>query len=112
MEIGKYIDFHNDNSGSYDYSTRLQVIGNYRNTINLPSESGTLALTSYGGDDSTPIFLGYLNLDHGSNGTVSSSFYCLGYSVPFTYTRGGNYCRISIPDTTRLSFILMQLLHP
>lgn len=106
MEIGKYIDFHNDNSGSYDYSTRLQVIGNYRNTINLPSESGTLALTSYGGDDSTPIFLGYLNLDHGSNGTVSSSFYCLGYSVPFTYTRGGNYCRISIPDTTRLSFYI------
>lgn len=61
---------------------------------------------SYGGDDSTPIFLGYLNLDHGNNGTVSSSFYCLGYSVPFTYTRGGNYCRISIPDTTRLSFYI------
>lgn len=61
---------------------------------------------SYGGDDSTPIFLGYLNLDHGNDGTVSSSFYCLGYSVPFTYTRGGNYCRISIPDTTRLSFYI------
>lgn len=61
---------------------------------------------SFGGDDSTPIFLGYLNLDHGNGGTVSSSFYCLGYSVPFTYTRGGNYCRISIPDTTRLSFYI------
>lgn len=61
---------------------------------------------SFGGDDSTPIFLGYLNLDHGNDGTVSSSFYCLGYSVPFTYTRGGNYCRISIPDTTRLSFYI------
>lgn len=106
MEIGKYIDFHNDNSDSYNYSTRLQVIGNYRNTINLPSESGTLALTSYGGDDSTPIFLGYLNLDHGSDGTISSSFYCLGYSVSFTYTRGGNYCKIVIPDTTRLSFYI------
>ena len=23
MEVGKYIDFHNDNSGKYDYSTRL-----------------------------------------------------------------------------------------
>ena len=55
---------------------------------------------------SNPIFLGYLNLDHGNDGTVSSSFYCLGYSVPFTYTRGGNYCRISIPDTTRLSFYI------
>lgn len=106
MEIGRYIDFHYDNSGSYDYSTRLQASGNNRNTVTLPSASGTLALTSYGGDDSTPIFLGYLNLDHGNDGTVSSSFYCLGYSVPFTYTRGGNYCRISIPDTTRLSFYI------
>lgn len=106
MEIGRYIDFHCDNSGSYDYSTRLQASGNNRNVVTLPSASGTLALTSYGGDYSTPIFLGYLNLDHGSDGTVSSSFYCLGYSVPFTYTRGGNYCRISIPDTTRLSFYI------
>lgn len=106
MEIGRYIDFHSDNSGSYDYSTRIQATGNSRNTVNLPSASGTLALTSYGGDDSTPIFLGYLNLDHGNDGTVSSSFYCLGYSVSFTYTRGGNYCRIYIPDTTRLSFYL------
>ena len=106
MEIGRYIDFHYDNSGSYDYSTRIQATGNYKNTVNLPSASGTLALTSYGGDDSTPIFLGYLNLDHGNDGTVSSSFYCLGYSVSFTYTRGGNYCRISIPDTTRLSFYI------
>lgn len=106
MEIGRYIDFHSDNSGSYDYSTRIQATGNYKNTVNLPSASGTLALTSYGGDDSTPIFLGYLNLDHGNDGIVSSSFYCLGYSVSFTYTRGGNYCRISIPDTTRLSFYI------
>lgn len=106
MEIGRYIDFHSDNSGSYDYSTRIQATGNYKNTVNLPSASGTLALTSYGGDDSTPIFLGYLNLDHGNDGTVSSSFYCLGYSVPFTYTRGGNYCKIYIPDTTRLSFYI------
>lgn len=61
---------------------------------------------SFGGDNSHPIFLGYLNLDHGDDGTVSSSFYCLGYSVSFTYTRGGNYCRITISDTTRLSFYI------
>lgn len=46
MEIGKYIDFHNDNGGKYDYSTRLQSTGNHQNTLNLPSKSGTLALTS------------------------------------------------------------------
>nr|DAP93817.1 MAG TPA: Putative tail protein [Caudoviricetes sp.] len=46
MEIGKYIDFHNDNSGKYDFSTRLQTGGNYVNVVNLPSSNGTLALTS------------------------------------------------------------------
>ena len=61
---------------------------------------------SFGGDSSHPIFLGYLDLNHGSDGTVSSSFYCLGYSVPFTYTRGGNYCKISIPDTTHQAFYI------
>lgn len=62
---------------------------------------------SFGGDDSTPIFLGCLDLYHGDDGTISSSFYCLGYSVPFTYTRGGNYCKIVIPNTTRLSFYII-----
>ena len=62
---------------------------------------------SFGGDDGTPIFLGYLNLYHGGDGTISSSFYCLGYSVSFTYTRGGNYCKIVIPDTTRLLFYII-----
>lgn len=46
MEVGKYIDFHNDNSGKHDFSTRLQTTGNYGNSVNLPSASGTLALTS------------------------------------------------------------------
>ena len=46
MEIGKCIDFHNDNSGKHDYSTRLQSSDNYGNSVNLPSNSGTLALIS------------------------------------------------------------------
>lgn len=46
MEVGKYIDFHNDNSGKYDFSTRLQTTGNHGNSVNLPSVGGTLALTS------------------------------------------------------------------
>ena len=62
---------------------------------------------SFGGDYSTPIFLGCLDLYRGGDGTISSSFYCLGYLVPFTYTRGGNYCKIVIPDTTRLSFYII-----
>lgn len=106
MEIGRYIDYHYDNSGNYDFSTRLQTSGNNRNVVTLPSASGTLALTSYGGDYDHPIFLGCFDLNHGNDGTISSSFYCLGYSVPFTYTRGGNYCRISIPDTTHQVFYI------
>lgn len=106
MEIGRYIDYHYDNSGNYDFSTRLQASGNNRNVVTLPLESGTLALTSYGGDSSHPIFLGYLDLDHGNDGTISSSFCCLGYSVSFTYTRGGNYCKIYIPDTSYQVFYI------
>ena len=58
------------------------------------------------GDANYPIFLGYLDLYNGGDGTISSSFYCLGYSVPFTYTRGGNYCKIVIPDTTHQVFYI------
>lgn len=46
MEVGKYIDFHNDNSGKYDFSTRLQTTDNYGNFVYLPSHNGTLALIS------------------------------------------------------------------
>lgn len=46
MEVGKYIDFHNDNSGKYNFSTRLQTTGNYGNSVYLPSHNGTLALIS------------------------------------------------------------------
>lgn len=46
MEVGKYIYFHNDNSGKYDFSTRLQTTGNYGNSVYLPSHNGTLALIS------------------------------------------------------------------
>lgn len=96
VPVLSYITDSNYNSGNN--ATTYQ--------IKFPLASGTVALTSYGGDNSHPIFLGYLNLDHGNNGTVSSSFYCLGYSVSFTYTRGGNYCRINIPDTTHQVFYI------
>lgn len=58
------------------------------------------------GDESYPIFLGYLNLYNGNDGTISNSFSCLGYSVPFTYTRGGAYCRINIPNTSFQTFYI------
>ena len=44
--MGRYIDFHYDNTTGSDYSTRLQCGGNHSNTVTLPSATGTLALTS------------------------------------------------------------------
>ena len=44
-EVGQYMDFHYDKSTD-DYSTRLQCDGNHKNTVNLPYNSGTLALKS------------------------------------------------------------------
>lgn len=46
MEIGKYIDFHNTEKDSVDYSTRIVCTGVHKNIVNLPSVGGTLALTS------------------------------------------------------------------
>ena len=46
MELGKILDFHYDNTTGSDYSTRLNCTGNNSNQVNLPSVSGTLALTS------------------------------------------------------------------
>lgn len=46
MEVGKYIDFHNDNTTGSDFSTRLYCSGEHANNVSLPSASGTLALTS------------------------------------------------------------------
>lgn len=44
MEIGKYIDFHNDNTSNNDYDCRLDIQGGNGNIVHLPSTSGILAL--------------------------------------------------------------------
>lgn len=46
MEIGKYIDFHDSNSTSSDYSIRLCANGDNRNTVYLPTGDGTLCLSN------------------------------------------------------------------
>ena len=46
MEVGKHFEFHYDNTTGSDYSTALGCTGNYGNFVNLPSASGTLALTT------------------------------------------------------------------
>ena len=46
IELGRYIDFHHDNTTGSDYSVRLQTNGNHSNVVTLPTATGTLALTS------------------------------------------------------------------
>lgn len=46
MDVGKHFEFHYDNTTGSDYSTVLACTGNYSNIVNLPSKSGTLALTT------------------------------------------------------------------
>lgn len=46
MDVGKHFEFHYDNTTGSDFSTVLACTGNYSNKVNLPSASGTLALTT------------------------------------------------------------------
>lgn len=43
LEIGKYIDFHEEQGMSSDFSCRIMTQGDYHNTVRLPAASGTLA---------------------------------------------------------------------
>ena len=78
MEIGKYIDFHNDNSG-YDFSTRLNTDGNYGNNVLMPKKSGRLLVES-DLDDIKSIYEVVVNL-HPSNHVLNdNNEYVQGYS--------------------------------
>lgn len=43
LEIGKYMDFHEEQGMSSDFSCRIMLQGDYQNTLFLPISSGTLA---------------------------------------------------------------------
>ena len=87
------------------YAREVQANG-FRHTGHNNNDAVLLAGGDYktlnsiwGGDSTHFVFLGYLTLRNGDDGTVGDYFTCLGQAVPFTYTRGGAYCRIYIPDT-------------
>lgn len=46
MEIGRFVDFHNTNTTTSDFSTRLSANGDNKNTVYLPTGNGTLCLTN------------------------------------------------------------------
>ena len=81
--------------------------GHNNNDAVLLAGGGYKTLNSiWGGDPTHFVFLGYLKLHNGDDGTISDSFMCFGNSVPFTYTRGGDYCFIQIPDTLSQLFYI------
>lgn len=46
MEIGRFVDFHNTNTTTSDFSTRLSANGDNKNTVYLPTGNGTLCLSN------------------------------------------------------------------
>ena len=69
MEIGKYLDFHNDN-GEHDFTTRLYTDGNYGNNVLMPKKSGRLLVES-DLDDAKNLYEVVINL-HPSNYVLNS----------------------------------------
>lgn len=103
MEVGKYIDFHNDNSGKYDFSTRLQTSGNYGNSVILPSNYGTLALTSDNVASATKLQTPRTIWGQSFDGTAN-----VDNTLRIRQTTG-NYCegiRIQTADSTWATIIL------
>jgi hypothetical protein len=91
MEIGKYLDFHDSDTTTKDYSTRLQTGGDKGNTITLPTGTGTLALTGHshsgylstgGGTLTGPITVSGESIFH--NGTYSDPWSGIGCAIKAT----------------------------
>lgn len=70
MEIGKYLDFHNDNDG-HDFSTRLYTDGNYGNNVLMPKKNGRLLVES-DLDDAKNMYEVVINL-HPSNYVLNNN---------------------------------------
>lgn len=77
MEIGKYLDFHNDNDGR-DFSTRLYTDGNYGNNVLMPKKSGRLLVES-DLDDAKNMYEVVINLHPSNHVLNSNNEYVQGY---------------------------------
>lgn len=92
MEIGKYIDFHADNTTGSNYSTRITCQGNYSNEVKLPTSGGTLALTSQIKDatitiNQNNVSVGSFTLNQSINEIISITDTNY-YPTTFTWTNG------------------------
>lgn len=77
MEIGKILDFHDDNSG-HDFTTRLWTDGNYGNNVLMPKKSGRLLVES-DLDDVKNMYEVVINLHPSNHVLNSNNEYVQGY---------------------------------
>ena len=99
MEIGKYIDFHNTDTSTNDYDLRLQVTAANKNTVSLPTASGTLALTSDNVASATKLQNARTINDVSFNGTADITISLKSFTSTIGNDNTNNYHRILSSET-------------
>ena len=104
MEAGKYIDFHNSSTSTNDYDCRLYCNSSAQNKVQLPTSTGTLALTSQiptntsqltndsefltSIPDLSGIYITIANSPFKNHGKITSSTTITGLTTGIGYTQG------------------------
>ena len=109
MEVGKYLDFHNDSNADSDYDLRLMIEGKYGNTVVLPHSNGTLALTTDNVASATKLATPRTIWGQSFDGTGDVSGNLIYNGETFitngtTFTSFGNTSRISYIDGSVIHF--------
>lgn len=87
LNIGKFLDFHFDNTSNVDYSTRLVVNGNNNNIITLPIKTGTIALVSELNDLNKSLSDSITNLEKTLKDSINTNVYDLTQLINENATR-------------------------
>jgi hypothetical protein len=96
MEIGKYIDFHNSDTSTSDYDTRLMSSGTTANTVTLPTISGeivTHTADTAQGSDLSPVYVNADGAITACNGNIITT-------EPQSFSGTKTFTRIRISATT------------
>lgn len=100
MEVGRFLDFHYDNTTASDFSTRLYTSGNNNAEIGLPSASGTLALltdtvaaaykvVTEAGDNVVHVASGAVYIGAGTYSTLATNI--MGKNIAMRYGTSGTF---------------------
>ena len=87
VNIGKFLDFHFDNTSNVDYSTRLIVNGNNNNIVTLPIKTGTIALVSELNDLNKSLSDSITDLEKSLKDSINTNVYDLTQLINKNTTR-------------------------